>query len=80
MTNASRIARHLTLNEKCPRCRTKLETNIHDIRECPKVKDLWQRLVHPSFWSSFFIIDMIGWLTMNMKHDLSNNNDRHLRL
>ena len=80
LMNASRAERHLSVDEKCPRCKIEVETNIHTIYDCSKIRELWQRLVHQSFWASFFVVDMIDRLIMNMKQDLAINTDGHWRL
>ena len=73
LTNELRTIRHLTSKNICPRCKLEVESCLHVVCDCPKVKDLWQWLVHPRFWIRFFWSWYV-WLFINeLKEGLSKN-------
>ena len=59
---------------------TEPETFVHAIRDCPLIKNNWLRLVKPTHWNAFFIMDLESWLTFNLKKDLARNKDGNWRL
>lgn len=75
LTNASTAARHLLDDDICPRCHQAIETFLHVIRDFPMIINTWFRLVHPQFWNIFFSANLEHWSILNMKRDLSRNND-----
>ena len=53
-TNVFRFRRGISNNTDCPRCGAEAETLTHMLRDCRNVKSLWQSIVIPSAWTTFF--------------------------
>ncbi|KAF7806896.1 protein lin-12 [Senna tora] len=66
LTNEARKRRGLTGVDTCSRCGTDVETLLHTLRDCRKVKPLWMKLVHPSHWHVFFGLGRMDWLEKNL--------------
>lgn len=44
----------MSYSDVCDRCGLDQETTLHVIRNCPKARVVWLRLVKPSKWGTFF--------------------------
>jgi len=45
LTSSERFRRHITEDPICPMCLDEVETIFHLVRDCPKVKDVWDSLL-----------------------------------
>ncbi|KAF7803026.1 putative reverse transcriptase [Senna tora] len=50
----------------CSRCGGLQEDVLDAVRDCPKARSLWMRLVRSSFWPEFFNFDLTTWLHLNL--------------
>ncbi|KAF7842708.1 putative ribonuclease H protein At1g65750 family [Senna tora] len=66
LTNEARKRRGLTDVDACCRCGMDVESLLHTLRDCRKVKPLWMKLVHPSHWHVFFGMGRMEWLEKNL--------------
>lgn len=55
LTNVERARRSLAQHVDCERCGTLEESLLHVLRDCPKARDTWMRLVQPGKWHEFFL-------------------------
>ncbi|KAF7834787.1 putative ribonuclease H protein At1g65750 family [Senna tora] len=68
ITNLYRFNCNLSNSSLCPRCCNQVEDVLHAIRDCPEIKKLWQRLVRPQHWNTFFNLNVTDWLIWNWKN------------
>jgi len=61
-TNGERWRRHLTISPLCPMCGDELETTIHAIRDCRRIKPLWLALLPQERRVTFFQEVGLIWL------------------
>ncbi|KAF7819758.1 putative reverse transcriptase [Senna tora] len=54
----------------CTRCNGAPEDLLHTLRDCPKAKGIWLKLVHPGKWHIFFSASRLNWLTINLSSNL----------
>lgn len=71
LTNAERFKRHMTDTAACSLCNGEMETTLHAIRDCGKVRRLWEKLVPPLKWNDFFHGNLAEWLDSNLKGNYS---------
>ncbi|KAF7838891.1 ribonuclease H [Senna tora] len=72
LTNSERVKRCMTDSSTCTRCNRSSEDTLHALRDCPKVKSIWMRLVKPGHWPLFFSADLKNWLEVNMKRNFGS--------
>ena len=80
LINDCKVAKHLSIDDSCPRCRMEIETCLYAIRDYSKVKDCWYRLVHPHHWQVFFLLDLADWIHLNLNRGLARDKDGHWRM
>ncbi|CAI8605340.1 unnamed protein product [Vicia faba] len=54
-------------NASCKLCSNACETTLHAIRECPKVINIWKRIIQSSIYNDFFYLDLQKWIKVNLK-------------
>nr|KYP62772.1 Putative ribonuclease H protein At1g65750 family [Cajanus cajan] len=66
-TNSKRKASHMSILESCPRCSATTEDAIHALRDCPKSKELWNKLdlLEKNLWMTD---NILTWVTNILKH------------
>ncbi|KAF7824072.1 putative ribonuclease H protein At1g65750 family [Senna tora] len=70
LTNAARKRRGMVATDICTRCNGAPEDLLHTLRDCPKAKCIWLKLVHPGKWHIFFSASRLNWLTINLSSNL----------
>ena len=66
MTNEFRHRRLLNSPPTCPRCGIEDETIIHMLHDCCGVKSLWESLVRPNKWNTFFGVQLHEWILLGL--------------
>lgn len=67
MCNANRFRRHIAPNSECPCC-FREETELHLLRDCSIIKEVWKALFGNNFSPSFFTTnDLHDWILVNIK-------------
>ncbi|KAF7831783.1 putative reverse transcriptase [Senna tora] len=64
------MRRGMTNVMTCSRCGGTYEDVLHAIRDCPRARNLWMRLVRSSHWPEFFSRDLKTWLQLNVSKQL----------
>ncbi|KAF7838841.1 putative ribonuclease H protein At1g65750 family [Senna tora] len=73
LTNEARKRRGLTDVDVFCHCGMDVESLLHTLRDCRKVKPLWLKLVHPSHWHVFFGMGRMEWLEINLSSDFGRS-------
>lgn len=62
------LLRHgLANSDTCKRCNTQRESIIHLLRDCPKSKEVGQRLIPNSKYAWFFNLNSESWMKFNVE-------------
>ncbi|CAA0814630.1 3-epi-6-deoxocathasterone 23-monooxygenase [Striga hermonthica] len=64
-TNGERWRRHLTDDDGCAGC-GQLESTIHVLRDCPKARSIWDRLLPRPYREEFFSSELRSWIWSNL--------------
>ncbi|KAF7821450.1 ribonuclease H [Senna tora] len=67
MTTSNRKTRGYCDNDICPKCQGGIESNLHAIRDCPTIKDVWKKLVDPDKWLEFSTMNSKDWVSANLR-------------
>lgn len=70
MVNQKRFHNLLAESDLCPLCGTWSESMLHALRDCPVIKPVWIASLPGGMGSTFFSVDLQGWVTWNMKGGL----------
>ncbi|KAF7834596.1 ribonuclease H [Senna tora] len=62
MTNAQRERRGFCNSDSCPLCTSEIETSLHALRDCGKVKEIWKNLLPRDKWQEFFTANLNEWI------------------
>ncbi|KAJ1391223.1 Reverse transcriptase zinc-binding domain [Sesbania bispinosa] len=62
LTKSERAKRGMTQDDNCPKCNCNKETLIHALRDCESVAELWESLIDPNDWASFFSLGQEQWI------------------
>ncbi|KAJ1378317.1 Ribonuclease H-like superfamily [Sesbania bispinosa] len=66
LTNSERMRRGMSSNDICPRCGNSSENIMHTLRDCDDIKELWESLIDPNEWASFFSMGLHQWVKKNL--------------
>lgn len=58
----------------CPRCGMASESTLHALRDCVKVRSIWEKVLHTANNPSFFTDSCTDWLCSNLSNHQSHNN------
>lgn len=72
MTNVNRMHRNLT-DPSCRKCGMGEETTIHLLWDCEAAKRIWEQLVPAKHHTTFFTLQLLDWMTLNLKQPKANN-------
>ncbi|CAL1382969.1 unnamed protein product [Linum trigynum] len=68
-TNSVRKHRHLAQDDSCPDCPGAPETVLHCLRDCHRVKVVWNRTVEQQNQAEFYNMSHEAWFKENLKDD-----------
>ncbi|KAF7815419.1 ribonuclease H [Senna tora] len=66
LTNEERAKRGMEDQAFYSRCNGRCEDILHAIRDCPKARNVWMRLVNPRHWHVFFNMDLHRRIHLNL--------------
>lgn len=69
MTNVERQRRHLSTSGGCQVCKSRDETIIHILRDCPAMEGVWRRIVPLRKRQEFFAQSLLEWIYSNLGDD-----------
>lgn len=76
LMNMERYKRGMTDQNLCPRCGIHGESTLHALRDCVKVREIWEKVLDTSILPAFFTNSCHDWILSNLKtHHLHNNRD-----
>jgi len=67
MTNKVRWRRKITANPCCYHCLTETESIIHALRDCPKARGVWDRIIEVADREAFYSLNWYTWLLNNLR-------------
>ncbi|KAL4286488.1 hypothetical protein AHAS_Ahas19G0091200 [Arachis hypogaea] len=74
LTNAARKRRHMTSDNRCPRCSSNEESTLHVLHDCFFAKSIWCNLLPSGQPPSFFGFDLSNWLLSNISKETKWSN------
>ncbi|KAK4274538.1 hypothetical protein QN277_017742 [Acacia crassicarpa] len=68
-TNAWRSS-WLQTSALCECCNSGVEDILHILRDCMYAKPMWESLIKPRYYLSFFSLNLRDWLSLNLNHQI----------
>ena len=71
--NECLVGRGMNIDPLCPLCRKEPESIIHALRNCEKVRSVWDELGAVGFDRDFFSSNLEDWMVLNGKSDTTHS-------
>ena len=62
MTNDNRAKRGFSDSTGCVQCGNQMETGLHVLRDCPKAREIWNRLIPARDLQTFLQLQWDNWM------------------
>ncbi|KAF7836148.1 ribonuclease H [Senna tora] len=67
LPSRSRLGSWSSINPLCLWCQCSRETNMHALRDCPKIANVWKAFINPKDRALFFSLPGKEWVSWNLK-------------
>lgn len=74
LTNLERCKSGMANQDLCPKCGMFGESTLHALRDCAKVRDIWDQVLDTKKDPSFFTGNCHEWLSSNLNNHLIYKN------